>query len=36
VDTAEGAPVGIQILGRSMKDEETLEMARIISDVLRR
>lgn len=33
-DIIEGAPGGIQILGRPLKDEETVAMAKIVMDIL--
>ena len=34
-DAVEGAPCGIQVVGRPMKDEETLKIMEIVSDVLK-
>jgi amidase len=34
-DAVEGAPCGIQVVGRPMKDEETLKMMQIVTDVLK-
>jgi Asp-tRNA(Asn)/Glu-tRNA(Gln) amidotransferase A subunit family amidase len=33
-DAVEGAPCGIQVVGRPMKDEETLKIMEVIADVL--
>jgi Asp-tRNA(Asn)/Glu-tRNA(Gln) amidotransferase A subunit family amidase len=34
-DAVEGAPYGIQLLGRTMKDEELLQVAQIVDEVLK-
>lgn len=33
-DAVEGAPTGIQVVGRPLKDEETLKIMELISKVL--
>jgi amidase len=34
-DAVEGAPCGIQVVGKPMKDEETLKIMQIVTDVLK-